>query len=237
MRLFAVVWDFIQGSLLTTKGDLVKRGAAVNERLAVGAAKTVLGVNDAADDLEYRSGIELATVRGDLLKRGVAEVERLPVGDVYTALMVNAARTDLMWAPPSNFAFETEGSAENPGNQTITNAYTAITSIDIGLVTDGDRILVNALGYMTKGGVAGNVYMYVKKVLGTATLVMYNDAVEAVDGHYMEANGTFYLTLSLIAKVTGDGTLTIGLGGMSIGSDSVCGAGAGQLYVSHTKKL
>jgi len=98
MRLFQVVWDYIAGSILTTKGDIVKRGAAVNARLPVGTSKKVLGVNAAGDDLEYRTGIDVATTKGDIIKRGAAACARLAVGAAKKALRVNAAGDDLEYS-------------------------------------------------------------------------------------------------------------------------------------------
>lgn len=54
MRLISTVTDYIKGSLLTTKGDIVKRGATANTRLPLGAANQVLAVNVAGNDLEYK---------------------------------------------------------------------------------------------------------------------------------------------------------------------------------------
>lgn len=45
----------IPGSVTTTKGDLIKRGTSSDARLGVGAAHTILGVNSAGDDLEYKA--------------------------------------------------------------------------------------------------------------------------------------------------------------------------------------
>jgi len=42
MRIVQVISDYIRRSILTTQGDLVVRGAAVPERLAAGAAGTLL---------------------------------------------------------------------------------------------------------------------------------------------------------------------------------------------------
>lgn len=95
MRLFQVVWDYIQGSLLTTQGDIVKRGAAVNARMGVGNPKEVLGVTDSGNDLLYRPGIEIVLTKGDLIKRGAVVAQRFSIGAAKKVLGVNNAGDDL----------------------------------------------------------------------------------------------------------------------------------------------
>jgi len=51
--IIAPVTDYAPASLLTTLGDLYKRGATGVERFPVGAANKVLKVNAAGNDLEY----------------------------------------------------------------------------------------------------------------------------------------------------------------------------------------
>lgn len=54
MDVIAPVTDYVQGSILTTQGDLVIRGASEAERLAIGSAGQMLRVNSGASsyDLE-----------------------------------------------------------------------------------------------------------------------------------------------------------------------------------------
>jgi hypothetical protein len=47
------ITDIIRGTLLTTQGDLIKRGAAVNERFGIGLSRQICRTNIAANDLEY----------------------------------------------------------------------------------------------------------------------------------------------------------------------------------------
>jgi len=97
MRLFQVVWDYVRGSILTTKGDIFKQGAAATERLPVGTAEHVLRVNTAGDDLEYSDTYKMLTTQGDIAKRGGAATARLPVGLPYQVLMVNDGGDDVRY--------------------------------------------------------------------------------------------------------------------------------------------
>lgn len=54
MDVTAPVTDYVRGSLLTTKGDILKRGAAINARLGIGSAGQIVRVNAVPDDLEYQ---------------------------------------------------------------------------------------------------------------------------------------------------------------------------------------
>lgn len=55
MRLVQVVTDYIKRSVLTTKGDLVVRGAAIPERLAAGALGNILTSQGAGEIPQYEA--------------------------------------------------------------------------------------------------------------------------------------------------------------------------------------
>jgi len=90
-------YSAVTASVLTTRGDIIRRGAAADERLAKGVAGTVLTMG--ADDPAWGPGSPLTT-RGDIIRRGAAADERLAKGVAGTVLTMGA--NDPAWvANPS----------------------------------------------------------------------------------------------------------------------------------------
>lgn len=70
MDVTAPVTDYIRGSLLTTKGDIIKRGAALNARLGIAYPYDTLQVNAAMDDLAYAHPLEFMNAKKAIANGG-----------------------------------------------------------------------------------------------------------------------------------------------------------------------
>ena len=68
MKITQTITDYIRQSILTTKGDIVKRGISVPERLAVGSLRQVLMVNPIGDDVEYADIDAIKEATGEYLQ-------------------------------------------------------------------------------------------------------------------------------------------------------------------------
>lgn len=75
MRVNQMVTDLIKKSILTTRGDMVVRGATDPERLAVGGANEVM-VSDGTDP-GWGVVYSLLTTQGDMVVRGATAAQRL----------------------------------------------------------------------------------------------------------------------------------------------------------------
>ena len=116
--------------------------------------------------------------------------------------------------------------SSNAGAVTLGTGSTSITSIDMGTVISGDRIMIT--GYYSITGGTGNVTLTVAKSAGTATTVVANSAT------YLQGiRGPSTITLVPVAgiiKVTAGGTLTITLYGSDSGGTASVAIDAGQLH-------
>ncbi|MEO2054681.1 MAG: hypothetical protein ABGX83_05220 [Nitrospira sp.] len=125
----------------------------------------------------------------------------------------------------------TEVSSENASLVTVLTGTTSVTTISLGTVNSGDRILVSAAMLGSKGATAGSVTAEVQKSAGTATIETFNDKailINFVDS--VAISGGFDKNIFGIIKVTGTGTLTLALIGRSGGSDLSVLAGNGQIH-------
>ena len=101
MKLVQVVSDYIRRSLLTTRGDIVVRGAAQPERLAAGALNYVLISHGAGLQLTWSTIPTPLTTQGDIIVRGATAPERYAAGldgRILTAQGVGAAP---VWEAPA----------------------------------------------------------------------------------------------------------------------------------------
>lgn len=193
---------------MSAVGDLIQGGAAgAPARLAKGADDTVLSV--IAGALGYRL---------------------IPAASLATDAVETAKIKDGNVTAPKLRRFE--GSAENAGVVTVTASDTPITTVDLGTVVTGDRILVYGIcNGMTKGGTAGQSELGIDKSAGTATIAIGNDNTEArITDQSIAISANYRAHVFTVVKVTAGGTLTLRLLGNSAGSNSSVSAGFGQLY-------
>ncbi len=124
-----------------------------------------------------------------------------------------------------------EQSAENAGAVTLLVGATAIATLASMNVVAGDRILVAGLVAVTKGATTGLIRINVTKSAGTATIVWGVNKADLVDERPNILNGSLnQFALFGICEVTGTGTLTLQLAGLSAGSNSTVAIGDGDLY-------
>lgn len=95
----AIVARFI--SPMTTRGDLIRRGASAAERLALGTSGHVLTSNgtDPVWSAPTTGMTNPMTTRGDIIRRGAAAPERLAVGT--SGQVLTSDGTDPAWATPA----------------------------------------------------------------------------------------------------------------------------------------
>ena len=213
MEIIAPVTDYVRESLLTTQGDLVKHGVAVNERMGVGLTNQLLKTNAAGNDLEYG-----------------------PVfGTANQLLKVNADGNNLEYAKLVAVLFEHEYSTYNDSQIIITASITPLVSIDIGNVLAGDRILYNAYLRGSKGVTAGITDFSILKISGTAQVVFIATRTSISDLRWHTATNTESFIISGIIRVTTGGTATLRTHGISNGSNLDCNTGEAQLYLNVMK--
>ena len=125
----------------------------------------------------------------------------------------------------------TEVSNENAGAITVTSALTTVTTIDLGTVVTGDRVMITAYMVATKGGTLGDVTLRTIYDSGTGLIEVYHDALNLINRqHDVPAASSIIMNLSGIIKISTGGTLILKLAAESVGSDSTVGIGSGQLY-------
>jgi hypothetical protein len=123
--------------------------------------------------------------------------------------------------------FRADVASRNTGAITdISSAGTVITTVDLGSVKAGDRILVTAFfGYT---GAGGQVHGSVNKNAGTATIVAMDTSGSLFSTSTNDAAGN--IGVSGIIKVTADGTLTLQLEGFDAGNTADVAINFGQLH-------
>jgi hypothetical protein len=123
-----------------------------------------------------------------------------------------------------------EQTGKNAGAVTILAASTDIAFTAAMTVAVGDRIFVMANVQFTKGATGGLTTIYTYKQAGTSTLVWELDAPDAGQRETIVANDTPGMMLASIARVTGAGTLTLAVAGLSAGSNSTVAINGGQIH-------
>lgn len=121
----------IQSSLLTTRGDMIRRSATAPERFAKGAQNTLLTMGADDPDWATLSAVIIAafgTTRGDLLIHGENGIAKLQPGTSGHFLKSNGALADPSWA------------ANTPP------VWTRITASD-GLTITGTHTFTDLAGY------------------------------------------------------------------------------------------
>jgi len=115
----------------------------------------------------------------------------------------------------------------NSGSGITIATGTTLTTLDLGSVVAGDRIIVSALVYATKGGTAGIVIASAGKNSGGATVLAYDSFGDLRSSKFVVAIATdWQVPVGGILRVTVSGTLVLSLTATSVGSDSTSGYGA-----------
>lgn len=118
----------------TTRGDLIRRGASVNERVALGATGTILG-SDGADPIWRTLTALLDAVigssQGTILKRGASSWEALAKGT--STYVLTAGASDISWAAPAGWTLIDSGSLPSANAKT----FTSITARQLLLKVNG----------------------------------------------------------------------------------------------------
>lgn len=207
MDISAPVTDYLSDSLLTTKGDIIKRSATVTERFGVGAAGKLLAVNSAGDNLEYGEPSLPLTTKGDIFKRGASAVERLGIGTAGQILRVNSVPDDIVYDKPGQYMFDTEWTLKNTNQITLTTANTTILALSYGYLPVNTRFWINIYTELNKDANIGTIWTRLFKYSGTGTVIYYHDKTQVQDRKDLVANETMMVFLSCLMKVTVAGTI------------------------------
>jgi hypothetical protein len=125
-----------------------------------------------------------------------------------------------------------EASGENAGVVTVLAGATTIVDVATAVsVAIGDRVHVRAVVSIDKGATAGLTALILSQAAGTATGVWTHNASNTGIQYDTAASLTHLLQANGIFRVTGAGSLTIGLAATSAGSNSSVPAGFGELHV------
>ncbi len=177
----------------------------------------------------------ILTIRGDLLKRGPADTERFPRGNANQLLRVVSSGLDLEYVAPVTTVFENEYTAYNGALVTIPAGGIEVLELDLGTVSVGDRLLVNAILACIKGGTAGNMDYSIRKKSGTSALYSMGNRSNLQPTWYQQASIVSRTLISGIFRVMFTGTLVLNCWGISAGSDSTCNTGEAEMYVNVMK--
>ena len=104
---------------LTTRGDLLYKGASAVARLAKGTAGQVLG-QGANDPAWVNGSSSTLTTQGDLLYRDGSGLQRLAKGTAAKVLAMNSAANAPEWVDASGGAWEKLGEVEHTGSSVST---------------------------------------------------------------------------------------------------------------------
>ena len=138
MRVYQPVANAIEKSILTTQGDIVVRGATDPQRLAAGAANTVLTAQGAGALPIYEDPHKVLTTQGDILIRGATAAERLAIGT-------------------AGFVLESNGAGANPSWKDIFDILTTQGDILIRGAAGAERLGIQATGkVLTSNGPGAN---------------------------------------------------------------------------------
>lgn len=111
-------------SLLTTRGQIIRRGSSAPEALALGASGTLLRSDgtDAGWATVAASLDSLLTTRGDIIRRGSTTTERLAIG-ATSGQVLQSDGTDASWGDIVDGGTYTP-SLSNAANLSASTAYT-----------------------------------------------------------------------------------------------------------------
>ena len=121
----------------------------------------------------------------------------------------------------------------NTGDVTVLSSQTAILTINIGPVAEGQLFLVTAICGMTKGGTDGTSRIDFVKTSGTGTIDFTGLALllPSMNEFGIGSSTTWNAVCTIIGRATVSGTYVLGLSGVSLGSDSTVLTSAASLTV------
>jgi len=118
-----------------------------------------------------------------------------------------------------------EGNVSNGSLVTVVASDTTLLTLDLGTVTNGDKIILNLLLAGTKGLAAGLLSIYIAKDSGAATIEFLSGVGASVWLEDLEVSGLLRFTESVVLKITGSGTCVLKIHGQSLNSDFTINAG------------
>lgn len=127
----------------------------------------------------------------------------------------------------------TELSAENAGAVlNLAATGTTVVSLDLGTVTSGDRIFLDASLQIDLPAAGAHVISAeIAKDSGTATIAFANDLASFREDQRRAAEGdSVRFTLGAVVKATGNGTLVMKLAGYDSAATGDVAAGNGQIH-------
>ena len=124
-----------------------------------------------------------------------------------------------------------EATASNAAVITLPSTpSTTIATLGLGNVLTGQRILCIAEVSSTKGGTAGLTRISILKDSGSASIDFYGLFSTAIQQGYHPASTNMTISISTIMRITGNGTLTIVLQGLSAGSNASIATNDGVIH-------
>lgn len=132
-----------------------------------------------------------------------------------------------------------DSAISNAGVVTVLAAGTLVTQLPSLDLISGERLLIEFNCRMLKGGVAGESRYLVYRTAGTA-VVQWSDTNFTATAYYLyipihSANQIWQTGGFVQGIVTTSGTLTLGLGAFSIGSNGTIDPNLGKLSVTHLR--
>lgn len=229
-NLFKVALDY-----LTTRGDLLVRGASAPDRLAIGSANNLLttdGTDPAWDSVSDILDAVFASARGSMLTRKTSAWDDLAPGTAGYFLQSAGAGADLLWAEvQDNLVQRVRGTRATVGTGTT------VVPLDdtIPQNSEGDEYLTQAITPTSATNILRiRAVFYASHSVGTVSLIMslFQDTTAgalATSISWNPSGGNSIIPLVLeyemVAGTTSATTFKIRIGSDSAGTTTVNGKG------------
>lgn len=215
MKIISIITDYIKGSLLTTKGDIIKHDGVSAKKLGIGAAGQMLAVDNLGVDLEYQGA---GGVPSQFLRFGVGAA-------------------GVHWEDPGTFQYENVFSAKNIAEKTLLVSGILILELDLGNVLSGDQFNIEGQILCVNDANAGDITIVLQKHAGTATFTFLHDKTGIFHKYYVVASKEVTFNLGTVLNITGSGTLILEIKGYKNPNNATVSINECQLYINQTKKI
>lgn len=123
-----------------------------------------------------------------------------------------------------------EVGGQNPAQVTVTGSPTTVVDVPLGTLSTAEDVEVWAQVTFAKNGAAGSTTIEVLNISGDGTLVFTFNQASIRQSTYSTTGDSVTVSLHGLARVTGQGSITLRLRAWGDGSDSIVSADAGELY-------
>lgn len=175
----------------------------------------------------------------DIIKNAFGQAGGFATLDGSIRVPLDQIPTTLTGKTASNLAIQGHVGSKNAALINLAlNAYTEVLTLNIGEVSGGDVIQVNASCGLVAGQNSGQNYYQFKKSSGTAVFDLYypNGVNQTTSTFYGVASTGYNLNNSYLLRVTTGGTCVLGLSAKTQGQSGFVGIGEAVMSAFFLKK-